>query len=1179
MPKKYDIIDRFDGGQNNVSDHRDIAENEAELLEGFVSDIPGQLRTMGKEASQSQTLTGFQSHDAAGLFHTLVDRNRAGTEQETEWLLSVDKDTGIVGVLEYASIGGEPAAGTWNGALSPTMDLGTTSVKGVFHTFDGVVRGCNGNFANGTPKWNGYIKRTKFTGSGAVYTDDEWWVTPPTLAPPLSLAMVDDDNAAVSNLANFTLQIANTMEHAAGEDNYLWKKVFEGAVSYVYDGNQESLLTVSSNNLDNTGLAGDPVLSRGTFALYMTGHTADYNSSNFDKRITHVKFYLREQGTEDWFLQGVYDLDAGGGLPYSETKEDWAYAAAVNGLYWAANTLTNATENFMAEPLMEHTYLTETGHLPSEKAIDIGNSGDGWKASAVLNRQVYLFGVKATDEDGKQIENGDMILVSEPNQPDKFLRGNALISVTGDGDHIVGGLAMADRLFSFKRKSMKVLNIAQSAFIEDETVQEGVDDVDKYILTDYGVVWVNPNGLFLHNGKQYIELFKKRIEGKLEPFIDNDWFNTNIYASGSCGLAYNKYEQQLIISGYTNGKLIIYDLASGSVSYGIGRIGTLSSNFIQDIKGNSLFLADSTNDVVLQKFDFDEQNYTDPKYWGKRKDFGAPGVKKYIYDVVVGYRNSGSLLNDNVELYLDGVSNVLNGTMLAGQNTFVDASYTFSEIFKECESAQVRISSSLQMPSFSVYQTDKQTGILNQTNTKLTWDVEEWDTHGNFAGNTFTPSVAGKYLFTGHVWLESGNIATTNFLVLLLYKNGSKYKEATYKMNGTSNFQGPMLSVTADANGTTDYFELYIHQVTGVTKSTVPASEVSAVKYYTWWQGIGLSTNDVARSSFSVYQDDAGQSGFTSGAYVKTQWDFEEWDINSEFALGAGASNSRFTPTVEGYYYFDAHAWLQTGSITAGDLFALGLFKNGDIYKQAEFMFPGTGNFRGPMLSCTAYANGSGDYFECHLYQLTGGSKSTLPVSEVQPPLSNYTYFQGHLISPADSPMPTFSAYQVDAGQAGILDSTYTKLLFANTEWNVLSDFAGSTFTPTVAGKYLLIGRVWLKVGSIDAGELLSIQVFKNGEQYKQAEIRYAGTGAVLNFEGPMLSVIVDANGTGDYFELYINQWTGVTKNTLTTAEVPVEGNRVYTWFQAVGIGGGISTKLRINHIKINKRILYNARP
>lgn len=690
MPKRDFIIDKF-GTMNNVSDPKDIANNEAVLLEGLVPDIPGQLKTMGKEASQSKTFTGFQTLNAHGLFHTLVDRNRAGTIQETEWLLSLDKDTGIVGVLEYASIGGAPGSGTWNGALSPTLDLGATAnAKGVFHTFDGAIRVCDANFgATNAPKWYDYIKRRKFTGAGLpeAYSDNAWYAAPTTLKPPLSLVLIDDDNVVNNGLADFSIQVKFDMDHDANNDNYQWQKTFEGAVSYVYDNNQESLLTVSSNNVDNTAI-GNPIVSACTFTLYITGTTANFQA-NFNKRVTHIKFYMREVGTEDWYLQGIYDFDKGGSLPYSDVKIDWTHNAAGNDYYHADNT-----DEGMPEPLIERTYLTETGHSPLEKTIDIGDVGDGWKASVVLNRQVYLIGVNAKYKDGEQIRQGDTILVSEPNKPDIFLRGNVLEATTGDGDSLVGGLGFADRIFEFKRNSMKIINVAQDAFIEGETIQQGIDDVDKYVLTDYGVIWINPNGLFLHNGKQYIELFKKNIEGKLEPFIDLAWFNTEVYGAG-CGIAYNRHQQQIIVSGYASGdEMIIYDLASGTVCYGVGTITLLSSNFVEDVAGNSLFLVDSGANVLLYKFDFDETAYSNGKYWSKNYDLGGKGVKKYIYDVKIEYRNSiAENLDNNVELYLDGVSKRLVGQMLASQNSFVEATYlmTGSVVSLECKHAQIRI--------------------------------------------------------------------------------------------------------------------------------------------------------------------------------------------------------------------------------------------------------------------------------------------------------------------------------------------------------------------------------------------------------------------------------------------------------------------------------------------------------
>lgn len=697
MKRDY-IIDRFDGGMNRISNARDLANNEAEYLLGLVADIPGQLRTMGKESSQGKTFTGFQTVGGSGLFHTLVDRNRAGTEQETEWLLSPDKDTGIVSVLEYGAIGGAPSAGTWSNALSPTMDIGTTNCKGVFHSYDGVIRGCDGNFG-GTPKWYGYIKRDRFTGSGADAWTDNGWVSESLLLAPPALFSLTATAGAVnlnSGLATGAIQANLESSHDADEYNYQWQKKIEGAISYVYDNNQESLLTESSNVLDLT-VAAFSDMRWGSWGIHITG-TEALLKAVLNKRITHIKLYIREQGTEEWYLQGVYDLESGGSLPYSDTGKVWNHINdGGNQYYYSRNVSAVGADYWMPDPLMGHTYISETGHSPDEKAIDIGYSGDGWKASVVLNRQVYLFYPRAKDKDGIQKKNGDMILVSEPGQPDKFLRDNALISTTGDADHLVFGLALDDRIFAFKQNSTRIINVAQETEIDD-TVLEGIDGVDKAVLTDYGVIWVNKHGLFLYGRRGYQELFKKEIEGKPEPYVDLAWLDTNVLGAGY-GIAYNRHKQQIIISGYASGdEMIIYDLASGSVSYGVARIPVLSSNFVEDIAGNTLFLVDSGANVLLYKFDFDETTYTNPKYYSKDIDFGFPYVNKYIYKVIVNYMHSHvTTMDNNVEMLLNGdtvsTPDRLVGSMPQQLTDFADAVYVMpaSANYTSCKSMQLRI--------------------------------------------------------------------------------------------------------------------------------------------------------------------------------------------------------------------------------------------------------------------------------------------------------------------------------------------------------------------------------------------------------------------------------------------------------------------------------------------------------
>lgn len=105
-------------------------------------------------------------------------------------------------------------------------------------------------------------------------------------------------------------------------------------------------------------------------------------------------------------------------------------------------------------------------------------------------------------------------------------------------------------------------------------------------------------------------------------------------------------------------------------------------------------------------------------------------------------------------------------------------------------------------PAFSAYLNSVQS-ITAGVNTKITFDVEEFDTNNNFASSRFTPSVAGYYQLTASFYAAS--ITTT--LQLIFYKNGSVFKYG----NGTasSSNSGNNSSALVYLNGTTDYVEVY----------------------------------------------------------------------------------------------------------------------------------------------------------------------------------------------------------------------------------------------------------------------------------------------------------------------------------------------------------------------------------
>lgn len=123
-------------------------------------------------------------------------------------------------------------------------------------------------------------------------------------------------------------------------------------------------------------------------------------------------------------------------------------------------------------------------------------------------------------------------------------------------------------------------------------------------------------------------------------------------------------------------------------------------------------------------------------------------------------------------------------------------------------------------PAFSVYKTANQTGIANDTFTLVTWDAEEFDTDNSFASNRFTPKAAGNYLLNAHLMWTTG--VDQSAYLISIYKNGSLYKATRHSFSGstssTGNLPSNQITEIVKANGTTDYFEIYVWQGSGSTQ-------------------------------------------------------------------------------------------------------------------------------------------------------------------------------------------------------------------------------------------------------------------------------------------------------------------------------------------------------------------------
>jgi hypothetical protein len=150
--------------------------------------------------------------------------------------------------------------------------------------------------------------------------------------------------------------------------------------------------------------------------------------------------------------------------------------------------------------------------------------------------------------------------------------------------------------------------------------------------------------------------------------------------------------------------------------------------------------------------------------------------------------------------------------------------------FREVDAWRNKISKGTRQSSFSVYKTTNQT-IPDITWTKIVWEAEEFDTNKDFANSVFTPTIKGKYLFTASLRFQGLGDGTKIYIGI--YKNGENVRQRfNYcSLAGAAVFVSGALTI--DANGTTDYFEVWGYHDYGSSR-LVPGGDPP---FYSSFQG------------------------------------------------------------------------------------------------------------------------------------------------------------------------------------------------------------------------------------------------------------------------------------------------------------------------------------------------------
>ena len=112
--------------------------------------------------------------------------------------------------------------------------------------------------------------------------------------------------------------------------------------------------------------------------------------------------------------------------------------------------------------------------------------------------------------------------------------------------------------------------------------------------------------------------------------------------------------------------------------------------------------------------------------------------------------------------------------------------------------------------AFEAYLSSNQS-VSSDAWTKVQINTEVFDSNNNFDNSTnyrFTPTVSGKYHIFGAVALDASasNLAEG---YVAIYKNGSAFYETIFIPSSNANQFNPSIVTTVEANGTTDYFELW----------------------------------------------------------------------------------------------------------------------------------------------------------------------------------------------------------------------------------------------------------------------------------------------------------------------------------------------------------------------------------
>ena len=267
-----------------------------------------------------------------------------------------------------------------------------------------------------------------------------------------------------------------------------------------------------------------------------------------------------------------------------------------------------------------------------------------YKTSAIVNRRLYAGNVSYFLNNDPQllsaneppVHKPDRIIRSAVNKLDILSPNNFLEIMRDDGQDIVKLLAFKSELLVFKNDDLIIIDCASEfEFIKDTKYNLGISNPLHAITSDKYIFWINEGGIHAYDGNEYYNLIKDKISFK-------DWRN-NIFNSDSkivfdsekgWLLVVVKYDDEIYSSGANADKLLVIDIADGSIFFKSTISNVPSERYSQPINvGRDIYIANtslggevftSTMEVGNEGspaigyagFGFDENTHSNGTYYG-----------------------------------------------------------------------------------------------------------------------------------------------------------------------------------------------------------------------------------------------------------------------------------------------------------------------------------------------------------------------------------------------------------------------------------------------------------------------------------------------------------------------------------------------------------------------------------